>query len=99
MRRAVSLASASDSRSRSRASREAALPVASNAALADVPAPCSRLAALPATMRWRHPPDAMRGFSLLEIAIALAVLAIGLAALAVPLASQVQARRLDEARR
>jgi prepilin-type N-terminal cleavage/methylation domain-containing protein len=41
----------------------------------------------------------VRGFSLLEIAIALAVLAIGLAALAVPLASQVQARRLDEARR
>ena len=41
----------------------------------------------------------MRGFSLLEIAIALAVLAIGLTALALPLAAQVQARRLDEARR
>jgi prepilin-type N-terminal cleavage/methylation domain-containing protein len=41
----------------------------------------------------------MRGFSLLEVAIALAILAIGLAALAVPLASQVQVRRMDEARR
>jgi prepilin-type N-terminal cleavage/methylation domain-containing protein len=41
----------------------------------------------------------MRGFSLLEIALALAILAIGLAALAVPLASQVQVRRMDEARR
>ena len=41
----------------------------------------------------------MRGFSLLEIAVALAILAIAFAALAVPLASQVQARRVDEARR
>jgi prepilin-type N-terminal cleavage/methylation domain-containing protein len=41
----------------------------------------------------------MRGFSLLEVAIALAILAIALTALALPLASQVQSRRLDEARR
>jgi prepilin-type N-terminal cleavage/methylation domain-containing protein len=41
----------------------------------------------------------MRGFSLLEVAIALAILAIGLTALALPLAAQVQARRMDEARR
>ena len=40
-----------------------------------------------------------RGFSLLEVAIALAVFAIALTALALPLASQVQARRIDEARR
>ena len=48
-----------------------------------------------------RPPSTERedGFSLLEIAIALAVLAIGLAALAMPLAAQVQVRRIDEARR
>jgi len=44
----------------------------------------------------RHPD---RGFALLEVVIALAVLALALTALAVPLASQVQMRRFDEARR
>jgi prepilin-type N-terminal cleavage/methylation domain-containing protein len=48
----------------------------------------------------RSPPrPEARGFSLLELAIALAIFAIAMAALAVPLASQVQLRRLDEARR
>ena len=39
------------------------------------------------------------GFSLLEMAIALAILAVVMTALAVPLAAQVHARRTDEARR
>jgi prepilin-type N-terminal cleavage/methylation domain-containing protein len=43
--------------------------------------------------------NSARGFSLLEVAVALAILALAFAALAVPLASQVQARRVDEARR
>jgi prepilin-type N-terminal cleavage/methylation domain-containing protein len=46
----------------------------------------------------RPTPEA-RGFSLLEVAIALAVLAVALTALAVPLAAQVHARRMDETRR
>ena len=41
----------------------------------------------------------MRGFSLLEVAIVLAVLALALAALAVPVGAHVHARRVDEARR
>jgi prepilin-type N-terminal cleavage/methylation domain-containing protein len=47
----------------------------------------------------RSSPRPERGFSLLEVALALAVLAIALAALAVPVAAQVHARRMDEARR
>src|SRR5688572_12401387 len=63
------------------------------------PGRCNRRVAWQATMRSPPRPSPMRGFSLLEIAIALAILAIGLTALALPLAAQVQARRLDEARR
>lgn len=48
----------------------------------------------------RSPPiPEARGFALLEVWIAITVLAILLAGLAMPLAAQVQARRLDEARR
>ena len=49
-------------------------------------------------MRWRPRPD-HGGFSLLEVAIALAVLAVALTALALPLAAQVHAKRTDDARR
>lgn len=49
-------------------------------------------------MHWSPPPDS-RGFSLLEVAIALAVAAVLATALAVPLAGQLHLRRMDEARR
>lgn len=49
-------------------------------------------------MRWSPRPDA-GGFSLLELAIVLAVAAMLAAALAIPFATQLQLRRSDEARR
>jgi prepilin-type N-terminal cleavage/methylation domain-containing protein len=48
--------------------------------------------------RWSRCRSA-RGFSLLEVAIALAVMAILAAGLALPLAAQVHMRRIDETRR
>jgi len=48
--------------------------------------------------RWSRRPEP-RGFALLEIVIALAILAVLLASLAMPLAAQVQLRRYDETRR
>jgi prepilin-type N-terminal cleavage/methylation domain-containing protein len=47
----------------------------------------------------RSSPRRSPGFSLLEVAIALAVLALAMSALAVPLAGQLQARRAAEASR
>src|SRR5687767_10884752 len=89
---------ASASRWWSRAKPEAARPPGSSAMPADAFGHASRRAARPATMRSRPRPD-MRGFSLLEMAIALAVLALALSALAIPVGAHVHARRVDEARR
>ena len=50
-------------------------------------------------MRSRRSPERTRGFALLEVWIALAVIAVLLSGLAMPLAAQVQMRRQEELRR